>query len=49
MTTVRVPFFEMGRIAAERLLDLACGSGGAEPFKELLDVELVVRRSSVLK
>jgi LacI family transcriptional regulator len=47
LTTVHVPFFEMGRISAARLLDLVgSGAEGADPFKELLEVELVVRRSS---
>jgi LacI family transcriptional regulator len=50
MTTVHVPFFEMGRIAASRLLDIVCSSAASTtPFKETLEVELVVRGSSMMK
>lgn len=50
MTTVHVPFFEMGRLAAERLID-QINSGSPrdrriEPFKEMLSTELIVRESS---
>jgi len=46
MTTVHVPFFEMGRRAAERLLHIISVGGESEPFVEKLDVELKVRQSS---
>jgi len=45
LTTVRVPFFEMGRRAALRLIDMLDGGGDASGREEL-PVELVVRRSS---
>jgi len=48
MTTVRVPFFEMGRLAAERLIRMIDEGGKNDPFTEKLDVELIVRRSSQL-
>ena len=50
LTTVHVPFFEMGRLAAERLIDQIESSSAqvepAGPFKEMLATELVVRESS---
>lgn len=46
MTTVRVPFFEMGRLAAKRLLQQIDESRGGDPFIEKLDVELILRQSS---
>lgn len=45
LTTVRVPFFEMGRIAAEKLLDQLNG-GAMPPFNEQLPTELIIRQSS---
>jgi len=50
LTTVHVPFFEMGRIAAERLF--ACTSRMEEAvspaFREKLATELIVRQSTAL-
>jgi len=47
LTSVRVPFVEMGRTAAERLLDRLPAWRGAESvFHETLPTELVVRESS---
>ncbi|MCI3919200.1 LacI family transcriptional regulator [Paenibacillus sp. TRM 82003] len=49
MSTVRVPFFEMGRLAAERLLSRLSGDAEQEaPFVETLATKLVVRDSSRL-
>lgn len=50
MTTVHVPFFEMGRLAAERLLERLTGKAEADeaPFVETLATKLVVRESSRL-
>jgi LacI family transcriptional regulator len=49
MTTVHVPFFEMGRLAAERLLNRITGEDEpGEPFTERLATTLVVRESSRL-
>ncbi|MBW5445585.1 LacI family DNA-binding transcriptional regulator [Cohnella sp. CFH 77786] len=47
LTTVRVPFYEMGKLAAERVLDLAAPSSGGDGafFEDMLRPELVVRRS----
>lgn len=43
LTTVRVPFYEMGRLAAERLLNqLEEDDGELQPFLEKLKPELVV-------
>jgi LacI family transcriptional regulator len=51
LTSVRVPFFEMGRLAAERLLDKLAEMekrGGTAPvIAEMLTPELIVRQSSV--
>jgi LacI family transcriptional regulator len=48
MSTVHVPFFEMGRLAAERLLRSIAEDKGGEPFREQLATTLVVRDSSRL-
>lgn len=50
LTTVHVPFFEMGRLAAERLLDklAADREGESEMIAELLTPKLVVRQSSIM-
>lgn len=49
LTTVRVPFYEMGRLAAARLLELeehpSDGPAG-RPIREILPTTLVVRKSS---
>ncbi|TFE29439.1 LacI family DNA-binding transcriptional regulator [Cohnella luojiensis] len=47
LTTVKVPFFEMGRLAAERLLALLADKENSEPIiSEKLQTELKVRKSS---
>jgi len=49
MTTVDVPFFEMGRLAADRLIDrIGAADEETEPFRERLETTLVVRASSRL-
>ncbi|HZG56288.1 LacI family DNA-binding transcriptional regulator [Paenibacillus sp.] len=49
LTTVHVPFFEMGLRAAERLLDAIHGANGeTAPELERLDTTLVVRASTRL-
>ncbi|MFC0215266.1 LacI family DNA-binding transcriptional regulator [Paenibacillus chartarius] len=50
LTSVAVPFYEMGRKAALHLLDAAkrTGDAAAEPFAEVLLTKLVVRGSSRL-
>lgn len=51
LTSVHVPFYEMGRLAAERVLDLireeTGPSAGKEPIREKLPTRLVVRQSSL--
>ncbi len=48
LTTVRVPFFEMGRAAASRILEgLKSGEARLEPFHETLPTELIIRESSL--
>jgi DNA-binding LacI/PurR family transcriptional regulator len=49
LTTVHVPFFEMGRLAAEKVLGLVEGEQGecVEPLREKLATRLVIRQSSV--
>lgn len=44
LTSVAVPFYEMGALAAERLLDRLNG-GAADSFRIKVDTELVVRQS----
>jgi LacI family transcriptional regulator len=46
LTSVYVPFYEMGRLAAERVLDQAISGAEAEPFREKLPTRLVIRKSS---
>ena len=47
LTTVRVPFYEMGRLAGERLLErLQAWEGAPSAFREVVDTGLVVRESS---
>jgi LacI family transcriptional regulator len=49
LTTVHVPFFEMGFRAAERLLDVIAGDNEeAGPLAERLETKLVTRESSRL-
>ncbi|MFC5530409.1 LacI family DNA-binding transcriptional regulator [Cohnella yongneupensis] len=46
LTTVKVPFYEMGRLAAERLLDrLSDPDNESFAFNEILQTELIVRKS----
>jgi LacI family transcriptional regulator len=49
LTSVHVPFYEMGRLAADKVLDLAeagpASPGEAETFSELLTPTLVIRQS----
>ncbi|XID92720.1 LacI family DNA-binding transcriptional regulator [Paenibacillaceae bacterium WGS1546] len=50
LSTVKVPFYEMGRLAANRLLEqLADKDGANRVIREKLQTELVVRRSSGLQ
>ncbi|MFC5699665.1 LacI family DNA-binding transcriptional regulator [Cohnella faecalis] len=48
LTTVKVPFYEMGKLAADKLFDRIEGEESGEPsaIRELLHTELIVRRSS---
>jgi LacI family transcriptional regulator len=47
LTTVKVPFFEMGRLAAERLLTRLTGGDESEiVFQETMQTELKIRKSS---
>ncbi|MGE5548962.1 MAG: LacI family DNA-binding transcriptional regulator [Bacteroidota bacterium] len=45
LTTVRQPLHQMGSLAAEGLIERLRQGKKAEPFKKILPVELVVRRS----
>ncbi|PZD95600.1 LacI family transcriptional regulator [Paenibacillus sambharensis] len=45
LTTVQVPFYDMGRLAAASLLE-QLGEGGSAVFQEVLPTSLVVRQSS---
>lgn len=49
LTTVHVPFYEMGRLAAERVLELAAGLGETTggPIREKLSTRLVIRQSTL--
>lgn len=47
LTTVRQPVYRMGAVAAERLADRLIGNAPRAPEKVVLDVELVVRQTSV--
>ncbi|OBZ16081.1 LacI family DNA-binding transcriptional regulator [Bacillus sp. FJAT-26390] len=49
LTTVAVPFYEMGKLAAARLLDTAQNKDEAEPARDVLPVNLVQRETSQLK
>ncbi|QTH41421.1 LacI family DNA-binding transcriptional regulator [Cohnella sp. LGH] len=50
LTTVKVPFYEMGRLAADRLLKQLAerdrNDASAEPIREKLRTELIIRQSS---
>lgn len=47
LTTVHVPFYDMGRLAAERVLDRVLGAADAEqePIGDVLEPRLVIRKS----
>ena len=47
LTSVHVPFFEMGRLAANKLLDRLSREAIDEVFHEVLETKLVVRKSSL--
>ncbi|WP_409342336.1 LacI family DNA-binding transcriptional regulator [Paenibacillus sp. MBLB4367] len=49
LTSVHVPFYEMGKRAAERLIAPVEGSEGANAQREILGTRLVVRKSSGLR
>lgn len=46
LTTVRQPVYRMGWVAADRLVASLLGEGSPDAIKVVLDVELVVRRST---
>lgn len=48
ITTVHVPFFEMGQRAAQQLIGAMKLGGGATPQREELPVQLLVRESSAV-
>lgn len=48
LTTVEVPFYEMGKLAAERLLEGRKSEEGLRPFRETLSTRLIVRKSSLI-
>lgn len=46
LTTVRVPFYEMGRIAADKVLErLSDNVSEQPPLREILQTRLIIRRS----
>ncbi len=45
LTTIRQPLYQMGFLAAQGLIERLRKGNKAEPFKKVLPVELVVRRS----
>ncbi|CAM4415744.1 LacI family DNA-binding transcriptional regulator [Paenibacillus tarimensis] len=45
LTTVQVPFYDMGRLAAARLLE-QLGEDGGTVFQEVLPTNLIIRQSS---
>ncbi|MBO7746937.1 LacI family DNA-binding transcriptional regulator [Paenibacillus sp. MWE-103] len=47
LSSIRVPFFDIGREAAERLLDAVANPADAAPFDVKLPVELIERASSM--
>lgn len=50
LTTVEVPFFEMGKLAAERLIKRLSGNAGEEEtFQAVLPTRLVIRSSSPIR
>ncbi len=49
LTSVHVPFYEMGKKAALIVIKQLQGEGAIYPLQEMLSTEIIVRNSSVLK
>ncbi|WJH37196.1 LacI family transcriptional regulator [Paenibacillus sp. CC-CFT747] len=49
LTSVHVPFYEMGRLAADRLLQVLDQGDPGTVFREQLATRLVIRESSILR
>ncbi len=46
LSTVSQPFYQMGSLAAKKLLNIINGHGPAEPVIDILDTEIIIRKTT---
>lgn len=46
LSTVSQPFYEMGKLAAKKIINMINGNGPAEPVIDVLNTEIIIRKST---